>query len=414
VIVGSGISGALTAFSLIESGISGSEIVILEAREAVSGASGRNAGHVRPDAFRGFTGYASIHGPEQALKIIQNEKLVFEKVDEFVKKHDVPCDFNPTTTFDVCLTDEFAKYEADSLEAFKRAGGDVSHVKCYEGGEAKERTRVPNAISAYEWPAGSSHPAKLAQWLLSSVIEKGARLFTYAPATGVTKDGSRWKVKTSRGCVLAEKVVHCTNAYSAALLPQLNGFVTPNKAQAHSVMPTAAFSGNQILQSTMSLRYSMHHFYSLIQRRGDGTFILGVSRANPELSSATKAQIVSFDDTAFNEEIVDDGLRQFGTMFPAMQDKQRHGEGLDFAWTGIIAMTPDNVPLIGPMEELPGQYICAGFNGHGMARIFTCAPGLVKIMLGGTWDETGLPECFQYSADRLSKAAQKSSKGSVW
>jgi hypothetical protein len=48
VIIGSGISGALTAFELTESGLSGKDITILEAREAASGASSRNAGHVRP------------------------------------------------------------------------------------------------------------------------------------------------------------------------------------------------------------------------------------------------------------------------------------------------------------------------------------------------------------------------------
>jgi hypothetical protein len=48
VIIGSGISGALTAFKLTENGVSGADIVILEAREAASGASSRNAGHVRP------------------------------------------------------------------------------------------------------------------------------------------------------------------------------------------------------------------------------------------------------------------------------------------------------------------------------------------------------------------------------
>lgn len=47
-IVGSGLSGALTAWELVESGVKGSDILIVEAREAVSGASGRNAGHVRP------------------------------------------------------------------------------------------------------------------------------------------------------------------------------------------------------------------------------------------------------------------------------------------------------------------------------------------------------------------------------
>ena len=48
VVIGSGISGGLVAFELIEAGVKGEEIVILEAREAASGASSRNAGHVRP------------------------------------------------------------------------------------------------------------------------------------------------------------------------------------------------------------------------------------------------------------------------------------------------------------------------------------------------------------------------------
>ena len=48
VIIGSGISGALTAFKLVEAGVPGKDIIILEAREAASGASSRNAGHVRP------------------------------------------------------------------------------------------------------------------------------------------------------------------------------------------------------------------------------------------------------------------------------------------------------------------------------------------------------------------------------
>jgi hypothetical protein len=49
-----------------------------------------------------------------------------------------------------------------------------------------------------------------------------------------------------------------------------------------------------------------------------------------------------------------------------------------------------------------------------MARIFTCAPGVAKLMLGGSWGETGLPECFQYAKERLVKAVQKGQNGSVW
>ncbi|KAJ5159532.1 uncharacterized protein N7482_006536 [Penicillium canariense] len=416
VIIGSGIAGGLTAFELLEAGVAGEDIVILEAREAASGASSRNAGHVRPDAFRGFNAYSKVHGPEQALKIIANERLVLQKVDEFVNKHNVPCDFNLTTTFDVCMTPDFAKYEADSLQAYQQAGGDVSHIRFYEGAEAQAKTRIPGAMAAYEWPAGSSHPAKLAQFLLQSAISRGAELLTFCPAMEVTRNGALWDVHSPRGVITAEKVIHCTNAHAALLLPLLEAYVRPNRAQAHSLVPTPAFAAEKALQSTFSLRYSLYHFYSLIQRKGDGTLILGVSRSNPTLSADTLAGRFSTDDSRYSEEIAQDALRSFSALFPEYGSGDQeimHGEGLDHAWTGIIAMTTDSVPFVGAINSLPGQYICAGFNGHGMARIFTCAPGVAKIVLGHDWSETGLPECFQFSHERLTRLAN-GNVPSIW
>lgn len=52
VIIGSGIAGSLTAWELVNSGVNGQDILILEAREAVSGATGRNAGNIRPGTRR--------------------------------------------------------------------------------------------------------------------------------------------------------------------------------------------------------------------------------------------------------------------------------------------------------------------------------------------------------------------------
>lgn len=337
--------------------------------------------NLKIDAFRGFSAYAKVHGEQQALKIIQDERLVLERVDAFVKEHNVECDFNLTTTFDVCMTPEFAAYEAESLEAFKKAGGDTSHITFYEGDQAKQKTRVPGAIAAYEWPAGSSHPAKLAQFLLQEVISKGAKLFTFCPATEIEPSGATpetWKVHTLRGIIEAEKIIHCTNAHAALLLPQLEAYIRPNRAQAHSLVPVPAFSGQKALESTFSLRFSLLHFYSLIQRKGDGTLVLGVSRTNPTLSPETTASRFSTDDSRYNEEISQDALRTFGEIFPAYSSQAAmHGEGLDHAWTGIIAMTTDSVPFVGAIESLPGQYICAGFNGHG--EFFFCSTTFNKM-----------------------------------
>lgn len=85
-------------------------------------------------------------------------------------------DFNLMTTFEVCFSDKFVKKAANALEAYKRAGGDVTEVKFYEGEEAKARTRVPGALCAYEWTAASNHPGKLVQWILNDSIGKGVKL----------------------------------------------------------------------------------------------------------------------------------------------------------------------------------------------------------------------------------------------
>ena len=58
------------------------------------------------------------------------------------------------------------------------------------------------------------------------------------------------------------------------------------------------------------------------------------------------------------------------------------------------------------MPAKPGQYVAAGFNGHGMARIFLCAPALAKYMLGEEWDPE-MPEAFKITPERLAKLRTK-------
>ncbi|KAI0479513.1 FAD dependent oxidoreductase [Xylariaceae sp. FL0804] len=459
-IIGSGISGALTAFELLEAGVPPHAVVILEAREAASGASSRNAGHVRPDAFRGFAPYARIHGAEQALKILANEREVFHRLEAFVKKHDVPSDFHATTTFDVCLTPSFAEFLARSFAEYRAAGGDVSHITVHaDAASAARRTGVRAALAAYEWPAGSSHPAKLAQWLLARCAERGVRLLTHCPVTAVTAaaaaaeeggegggGGGWWRLTTPRGALRAREVVHCTNAHAAHLLPGLAPFLTPNRAQAHALVPPPELTGKEgAMGSTMSLRYGLRHFYSVIQRPADGIVILGCSRSNPNLSEETMAGTVSADDSVgFSREIRDDAMAQFwSTMLGGGDDDDdddydatppdgekvddgmpgrrsaagpdlRHGEGLLHAWTGIIGLTSDTCPFVGRVPGAEGQWVCAGFNGHGMARIFTCAPGLVKVMRGAAWSDTGLPECFEINEERLEKLRRTSAENGAW
>ena len=73
---GSDWAGAVIANSLLKAQNRPKRVVVLEAREICSGASGRNAGHCRPDPYRGFTNFAALHGDSEARAICESESLV--------------------------------------------------------------------------------------------------------------------------------------------------------------------------------------------------------------------------------------------------------------------------------------------------------------------------------------------------
>src|SRR5690606_32255451 len=46
------------------------------------------------------------------------------------------------------------------------------------------------------------------------------------------------------------------------------------------------------------------------------------------------------------------------------------------SWAGLIDATPDAVPVISPIEALPGLFVATGFSGHG----FGLAPGAGRLV----------------------------------
>lgn len=53
------------------------------------------------------------------------------------------------------------------------------------------------------------------------------------------------------------------------------------------------------------------------------------------------------------------------------------------------------------------------FEYSGMARIFTAAPGLVKLMNGASWAETKLPDVYQITPARIDRLKQKNSVNTI-
>ena len=76
-------------------------------------------------------------------------------------------------------------------------------------------------------------------------------------------------------------------------------------------------------------------------------------------------------DPAPNPAIVEESRRNLIRAFPAFAPMR-----IAQSWGGLIDTTPDAVPVIGPVQAVPGFFLMSGFSGHG----FGIGPGAGRLM----------------------------------
>jgi len=66
-----------------------------------------------------------------------------------------------------------------------------------------------------------------------------------------------------------------------------------------------------------------------------------------------------------------------------------------------MGYSDDGFPYVGAVPDKPGQYICAGFNGHGMPQIFLSTKAIVEmVLLGATAEDVDLPLPYRTTYER--------------
>lgn len=323
-------------------------------------------------------------------------------------------------TLDVAMTPEVATLAKDVFERCQAAGGKVDHIKVtFDPGEAKRISRLKGAQACFAWPASTLQPWKLVAHIMRRNVAQEPRfnLQTYTVVRKVTASSKpgNWIVHSDRGEIECSRVVHATNAYGAAVEPSLRGLVIPTPHMCNKVVPPTSHAGSKALKNSYGVLLPDGALFSVNPRpTSDGVIMFGGSNPGQKKFREWLKE--------HPERWTDDGLSEFPEITEAVKAlAEEHLEGwaaavpgpgtlYDYSWSGIIGNTTDGVPFIGELPGLPGQWICGGHNGHGMARTFTAAPGLVKLMNGASWEEVRLPDPYQITAGRLARLRQSSKK----
>lgn len=409
VIVGSGISGASAAYHLNQEG-NGKDlnIVMLEAREACWGATGRNGGHCQPMI------YASA--PEIGKFELRN----YGAIKALIAKKNIPCEWKTLSGCHAYMTESMFQIAVEEIKKLKKnepeLGEQVTIVTKESTNPSLEDLRIPAAKgAAIQEKAASLWPYKFVSWILESLISSDfLNLQTNTPVTNLQKVDDGWIIHTPRGMLATKKVLLTTNAYTSHLLPKFSDLIVPVRGEMSSLIPPKSMKPASITNQPLKHSYvfvghgtqNINQDDYLVQRPftsagGSGELMFGGGR-----SYASQAGVGVSDDSSIDPPAAAYLRRELNVVLDLQHDDKELEAS--YEWSGIMGYSRDEHPWVGEVSEDlglgggKGLFVSGGFTGHGMPNTWLSAKAAVGLMMGN--NEVDLPSSYYLTKERLERA----------
>lgn len=305
----------------------------------------------------------------------------------------------------------------------------LSAAEATERGSATGRAWRGGVFSPSD---GIADTARAVPVIARGVMRAGGTVHQFCAARGLETEGGRVSgVVTERGTIRTSTVVLAGGAWASSFCRNL-GLRFPQAAVRSSIL--------SVTPGAAGLPDALHTKDVSITARGDGGYTLAISgRANMDLTVQNLAYARDFapmfmkrwrslrpgtlaafaagherwrgwrldrptpmercrilDPRPSGQLIAKTHARALA-LLPALRQTR-----VQRAWAGYIDCTPDGVPAIGPMPDLPGLVLAAGFSGHG----FGIGPGAGHLVADIVSGAAPLVDTRQYDPARLATSVR--------
>jgi glycine/D-amino acid oxidase-like deaminating enzyme len=267
----------------------------------------------------------------------------------------------------------------------------------------------------------------------------GAKVVTRCAVRGIETAGGRVTgVMTERGRIKAERVLLAGGAWSRLFcgnmgldLPMLMILGSVSRIDAVTGLPETTVGG-----SNFAYRKRLDGGYTVAQRsasvseltpdsfrlffdylpawksewrdlrlRTGARFVEELKRKRRwDLGETTPFEDVRVLNPSPNNRIVHGGLANLQRVMPAFR-----GAKVTHSWGGLIDTTPDGVPVISAVEQIPGFFLATGFSGHG----FGIGPGAGRLAADLLAGDRPILDTEPYRFDRFTRAKVSASRINV-
>jgi len=350
IIIGGGLMGLSTAVHL---GLRGVKSIILEKQSSGRHASGVNAGGLRQ---------LNRHMAEIPLSMAAAE--IWKNIDALLDSH---CDVQLNGQVRV------AENEAELLTLERRVeelqAQGFHHEQIIGQGALYEL--VPKLVQGcvgalYNPTDGFARPFHVTTAFRHKAESLGATICSGVEVNTIEVNGDGWKVKTTGGEFIGEKLVNCAGAWANKIASIFDEAV-PLTPKAPMLMVTERLP--TFLKPVVG---AVGHKLSFKQMQNGTVIIGGAHLAN--LDFEREKTEIDFTELKTSAKTVTE-------LFPHMGNVR-----IVRTWAGIEGFMPDNIPVISPSVKVSNLFHAFGFSAHGFQLSPIVGRIISEMVLDGKTD----------------------------
>ncbi len=371
-IVGAGYTGLWTAYYLKRADPS-LRIVVLEARFAGFGASGRNGGWLSGLVPGDRERMARQYGHD---RVVAWQRALNDTVDEVIDvaaRENIDAGIVKGGTLEVARNRAQASRLAAAIDAERH--WQVDGIKPLTADEARSHIRIDRVVAAYLNPhCARIQPAWLVRGLAETVERLGVDIYERSPVTEIGPG----RATTGRGVVAAPVMLRATEGFTASLpglkrrwLPMNSSMIATDPIPAQ-LWETIGWEGRQTLGDTA-------HGFFYAQRTVDDRIAIGGRSVPYRFGSRIDR------DGRVPERTITHLRATLHALLPQVADVP-----IAHAWCGVLAVPRDWEATV-DFDRRTGLGWAGGYVGHGVTATNLAARTLTDLVLDRTTPLTALP-----------------------
>ena len=357
-IVGGGMTGAMIAAQFAKAGVN---VAVLEANRAGSGSTAASTALLLQEPDLDLSSLAKRYGPSASRRIWELSFSAARHLAHRFVQEKIACDLLYRDSVYYTKSAERAALLQRELAVRHDAGlpGEWLSPR-----RVRELTGLTAAGAIRTRGNAQLNPYHACLGLIEAADRSGATIFERSRVRRIQQRPRGVRLHTARGSVDAAQVVIATG-YATREFRPLAGRFEMRHTFVLATHPLSRRDRREVGLGPVML-WDTERPYHYVRWTPDDRLLLGGADrpARPRVK------------TLFSE-----GARElrdyFETHLPGLANV-----GIDYAWEGVFAITPDGLPYIGPHRRYPRHAFALGYGGNGMTFAWMAAQILLEQWKG--------------------------------